>query len=141
MPASDSQDRILRQAASELSEYFDGNRTSFNVPLMLPGTEFQQNVWNQLRDIPAGSTRTYGEIGEQAGIGKVGRAVGGAVGANPVPIIVPCHRVLSANGKITGYSAGAGVDTKRWLLAHEGVAVRPNTARDVARQAAACSVP
>jgi methylated-DNA-[protein]-cysteine S-methyltransferase len=81
-------------------------------------------VWNALTQIPFGAVRSYGDVGMTTGRSTAGRAVGGAVGANPVPIIVPCHRVLASDGRITGYSGGNGIPTKVWLLDHEGIAHR-----------------
>lgn len=115
---------VLEQAARELGEYFAGTRTRFDVAVDLPGTEFQRSVWTELAAIPFGHTRGYGEIGRATGRPTAGRAVGGAVGANPVPLLVPCHRVLASDRRITGYSAGEGVSTKVWLLDHEGIAHR-----------------
>ena len=88
---------------------------------MLHGTAFQRAVWEQLVELQWGEVISYGELGRGTGRATAGRAVGGAVGANPVPIIVPCHRVLGANGVITGYSGGEGIPTKSWLLDHEGI--------------------
>ena len=117
-------DAVLARAAAELAEYFAGDRTAFTVPVALPGTAFQRDIWARLGEIPFGGVVGYGELGLATGRPTAGRAVGGAVGANPVPLIVPCHRVLAADGRITGYSAGDGVATKRWLLDHEGIAHR-----------------
>jgi len=112
---------VLDRAAVQLGEYFAGDRTDFDLPVTLRGTAFQQSVWSLLRELPFGSVESYGAIGALTGRPTAGRAVGGAVGANPVPIIVPCHRILASNGKITGYSAGEGVSTKSWLLTLEGI--------------------
>ena len=112
---------VLEAAVSQLREYFSGERTEFDVPVLLRGTPFQMSVWSLLSTIPFGSVESYGAIGARTGRPTAGRAVGGAVGANPVPIIVPCHRVLASNGKITGYSAGEGVATKSWLLSLEAI--------------------
>ena len=106
---------VLDRAVSQLEEYFAGTRTDFDLPLSLAGTEFQRAVWGELVGLPFGGVASYGEIG------SAGRAVGGAVGANPIPIIVPCHRVLASDGRITGYSGGNGIPTKVWLLDHEGI--------------------
>jgi methylated-DNA-[protein]-cysteine S-methyltransferase len=118
----DAPDAVLTVAVEQLREYFAGDRQSFDLPLSLAGTEFQRSVWNELGGIEWGGVRSYGDIGLSTGRSTAGRAVGGAVGANPIPIIVPCHRVLAFGGKITGYSAGAGIPTKIWLLDHEGIA-------------------
>jgi methylated-DNA-[protein]-cysteine S-methyltransferase len=112
---------ILDRAASQLAEYFAGTRRSFDLPVTVAGTQFQRAVWNQLAELPYGEVISYGEIGFATGRPTAGRAVGGAVGANPVPIIVPCHRVLASNKRITGYSGGNGIPTKVWLLDHEGI--------------------
>ncbi len=125
LPHDDEPERgneIIATAAAQLTEYFDGSRRDFTVPVRLAGTQFQQSVWSELRVIDFGSVTSYGALGHATGRGTAGRAVGGAVGANPVPIIVPCHRVLAAGGRITGYSGGNGIPTKEWLLAHEGIA-------------------
>jgi methylated-DNA-[protein]-cysteine S-methyltransferase len=113
---------VLDRAAVQLGEYFAGTRRDFDLPVSLSGTAFQQSVWAQLTDLPYGEVSSYGELGLSTGRATAGRAVGGAVGANPIPIIVPCHRVLAANNRITGYSGGEGIPTKQWLLAHEGIA-------------------
>ncbi|MFZ0828291.1 MAG: methylated-DNA--[protein]-cysteine S-methyltransferase [Verrucomicrobiia bacterium] len=94
-------------------------------PLDLEGTEFQKRVWNTLRKIPAGKTKSYGEIAQAIGRPKAVRAVGSACGANPIPVLVPCHRVLAANGKIGGFSGG--LDWKRNLLTREGVSLQPQS--------------
>ena len=115
---------VLETAVTQLGEYFAGRRTDFDVPVKLEGTEFQRAVWAQLALLPFGSVASYGEVGAATGRATAGRAVGGAVGANPVPIIVPCHRVLATDGRITGYSGGNGIPTKVWLLDHEGIGHR-----------------
>lgn len=114
-------DAVLDRAATQLSEYFSGTRTTFDVPVTLRGTEFQKEVWGRLGELKFGEVTSYGELGLSTGRATAGRAVGGAVGANPVPILIPCHRVLATNNRITGYSAGNGVPTKVWLLNHEGI--------------------
>ena len=116
--------KVLDRARKQLGEYFAGKRTDFDVPVKLAGTEFQRAVWDQLAHVPFGGVLSYGEIGYATGRATAGRAVGGAVGANPIPIIVPCHRVLASDGRITGYSGGNGIPTKVWLLDHEGIAHR-----------------
>jgi methylated-DNA-[protein]-cysteine S-methyltransferase len=108
--------RHVTRAARELREYFAGGRRRFTVPLDLDGTEFQLAAWNDLRRIPFGTTITYGEQAHRVGRPRAVRAIGGANGANPVPIIVPCHRVVASNGE-GGYSLG--ITMKRALLAHE----------------------
>lgn len=119
LPAGE--DAVLRQACAELSEYFAGTRRDFSVPLSLDGTDFQRAAWEALRDIPFGETRSYGE--QAAAIGKPGaaRAIGQANRANNLPIIIPCHRVLAADGGIGGYMGTEGAETvKVDLLRHEG---------------------
>ncbi|MFF2370189.1 methylated-DNA--[protein]-cysteine S-methyltransferase [Agromyces sp. NPDC058110] len=112
---------VLETAAIQLDEYFAGTRTDFDVPVHLQGTEFQRAVWGRLQQLRWGDATSYGALA--AAVGKPGsaRAIGGAVGANPVPIIVGCHRVLASDGRITGYSGGEGVPTKLWLLGHERI--------------------
>lgn len=112
---------LLERAVEQLHEYFTGARRRFELPLTLAGTAFQLAVWMKLGELGWGEVTSYGAIGLATGRATAGRAVGGALRANPVPIIVPCHRVLAAGGKITGYSAGQGVPTKVWLLDHEGI--------------------
>jgi len=113
---------LLDLAAKQLQEYFAGKRRTFELPITTKGTEFQQSIWTQLSDIEWGDVRSYGELGIASGRATAGRAVGGAVGANPIPIIIPCHRVLAGDRRITGYSGGNGIPTKIWLLDHEGIA-------------------
>jgi methylated-DNA-[protein]-cysteine S-methyltransferase len=108
---------VLKDCLAQLDEYFRGRRKSFSVPLSLEGTAYQKKVWAALRRIPFGETATYGEIAAAAGNRRAGRAVGGANHRNPVSIIVPCHRVIGADGRLTGY--GGGLWRKEWLLAHE----------------------
>ena len=120
----ESTNQVLETAVLQLDEYFAGARHDFDVPVLLEGTAFQKAVWAELNALPFGSVSSYGSVGLATGRPTAGRAVGGAVGANPVPIIVPCHRILATNGRITGYSAGEGVATKSWLLAHEGITHR-----------------
>jgi methylated-DNA-[protein]-cysteine S-methyltransferase len=107
------------EVRAQLAGYFDGTLTEFDLPLTLAGTPFQQRVWTALRDIPYGETVSYGELAEQLGNPKASRAVGLANGKNPVSIIVPCHRVIGANGDLTGY--GGGIERKRHLLDFERV--------------------
>lgn len=121
---AENTDAVLDRAARQLEEYFAGHRRDFDVPVNLVGTAFQLAVWEQLVDLEWGEVVSYGDLGRGTGRATAGRAVGGAVGANPVPIIVPCHRVLGSDGMITGYSGGEGIPTKSWLLAHEGIAHR-----------------
>ncbi|MFI6447076.1 methylated-DNA--[protein]-cysteine S-methyltransferase [Kitasatospora sp. NPDC050543] len=105
----------LAPAVAQLTAYFAGERTSFDLPLAPVGTEFRRRVWAALDDIPYGVTVTYGQLAVAAGLSpRAVRAVGGAVGANPLLVVRPCHRVMGANGSLTGFAAG--VDRKRWLL-------------------------
>jgi len=115
-------DAVLDRAVEQLEEYFDGHRRDFDLPLSLAGTAFQLAVWEQIAALDFGEVVSYGELGLGTGRATAGRAVGGAVGANPIPIIIPCHRVLGSDGRITGYSGGDGIPTKSWLLQHEGIA-------------------
>lgn len=101
----------------QLDEYFGGSRTEFDLPLKLVGSDFQQRVWNQLTQIPYGTTTNYGELAKRIDNPRGSRAVGLANGRNPISIIVPCHRVVGANGDLTGY--GGGLVAKRWLLDFE----------------------
>ena len=105
-------------AVSQLDEYFSGSRQTFDLPLDVRGTAFQKAVWSQVVRIPYGATATYGDIAQLVGKPKASRAVGGAVGANPLPIVIPCHRVVGARGALTGF--GAGLDIKEALLQLEG---------------------
>jgi methylated-DNA-[protein]-cysteine S-methyltransferase len=120
-PADDSfgaaDPAALAEPACQLSEYFAGTRTRFDLPLALGGTPFQQRVWRELQAIPYGETVSYGELARRIGQPTASRAVGLANGRNPVGIIVPCHRVVGANGSLTGY--GGGIERKRYLLAFE----------------------
>ena len=114
----------------QLNEYFTGRRRTFDLPLSLRGTPFQRSVWLQLLQIPWGETRSYGDIARAVGKPGAARAVGMANQTNPIPIIVPCHRVIGANGSLTGYAGG--LDVKARLLALEGVA-REQTAASHSR--------
>ncbi len=107
----------LQQAMDELRRYFAGELVQFTCPLDLHGTLFQLAVWHEMLRIPYGETRTYGELARVLGRPAASRAVGAASGANPVAIIVPCHRVVGSNGSLTGY--GGGLPTKEWLLVME----------------------
>ncbi|HEY3851555.1 MAG TPA: methylated-DNA--[protein]-cysteine S-methyltransferase [Steroidobacteraceae bacterium] len=109
----------LPETARQLEEYFAGTRRDFDLPMRLAGTEFQRRVWKHLTDIRYGETLSYGELAKRIGNPNASRAVGLANGRNPIPILVPCHRVIGADGSLTGY--GGGLDRKRWLLAHEGL--------------------
>lgn len=108
---------LLLQARDQILEYFDGARTEFDLPLAPAGSDFQRRVWQAMMAIPYGETRTYGELAKA--LSSAPRAVGRACGANPIPLIVPCHRVTAASGNIGGYSGTGGIATKQFLLAHE----------------------
>jgi methylated-DNA-[protein]-cysteine S-methyltransferase len=109
---------VLMAAAAQLNDYFEGKRQAFELPLQAAwGTPFQRAVWQALQEIPYGQTSTYGEIANRIGNPKAVRAVGAAIGQNPHSIIVPCHRVVGANGSLTGFAGG--LDRKKYLLAHE----------------------
>jgi methylated-DNA-[protein]-cysteine S-methyltransferase len=110
-------DEALAPIAAQLRDYFAGARTRFELPLSPHGTAFQQKVWLALREIPFGRTTTYGQIAVDLGRPTASRAVGLANGRNPIAVIVPCHRVIGANGTLTGF--GGGLPRKRWLLDHE----------------------
>lgn len=110
----DQEDPILMQTGQQLKEYFAKERKAFDVPLDLKGTEFQLSVWNALLDIPYGTTKTYGALARKLGDIKAVRAVGGALNKNPVAIIVPCHRVVGASGKLVGFAGG--LENKSILL-------------------------
>lgn len=115
--ATPAAQQILRDTARQLGEYFAGTRRDFELPLETGGTEFQQQVWRALCSIPFAITWSYGQLATSVGNRNASRAVGAANGKNPIPIIVPCHRVIGANGSLTGF--GGGEATKRWLLDHE----------------------
>ena len=108
---------VLAEAIAQLQDFFDGRRAAFDLPLAPHGSAFQRRVWDALRAIPPGQTRSYGEIARM--LGSSARAVGQANGANPIPILIPCHRVLASGGALGGYSGGEGPTTKLWLLEHE----------------------
>jgi methylated-DNA-[protein]-cysteine S-methyltransferase len=109
----------LAAAVRQLTEYFAGSRRDFDLPLRLQGTDFQQRVWQELTEIPFGETWSYGQLARRIDKPSASRAVGLANGQNPISIIVPCHRVIGADGSLTGY--GGGLERKSWLLAHEGL--------------------
>jgi len=108
---------ILRRTAAQLDEYFAGTRTTFDIPLDLEGTRFQIAAWHALANIPYGTTMSYGQQAAALGIPTAARALGAANRANPVCIVLPCHRVIGADGSLTGF--GGGLPTKAWLLDHE----------------------
>jgi methylated-DNA-[protein]-cysteine S-methyltransferase len=116
--------KTLVEAKKQLTAYFAGKLTKFDLPVDLHGTDFQKAVWKQIAKISFGKTLSYADIAGKLGKPLASRAVGGAVGSNPVPLIVGCHRVLGASGKITGYSGGDGLPTKRWLLNLEDIAIK-----------------
>jgi methylated-DNA-[protein]-cysteine S-methyltransferase len=109
---------------AQLTEYFAGTRQQFEVPLHLGGTPFQRQVWQELLRIPFGETISYAELARRVGKPAAARAVGHANGRNPISILVPCHRVIGADGRLTGY--GGGMDKKQWLLAWERRAAAPD---------------
>jgi methylated-DNA-[protein]-cysteine S-methyltransferase len=111
------QQPILLETERQLAQYFAGARTQFDLPLEPEGTEFQKKVWQALRAIPFGQTRSYLDVAKAVGSANAARAVGAANGKNPLSIIVPCHRVVGANGALTGFAGGLA--TKAALLAHE----------------------
>ena len=111
-------DRVLIEARRQLVAYFAGRLRAFEIPLAPNGTEFQRRVWSALTKIPYGTTISYGDLARRLRNSAAVRAVGAANGRNPIPIIVPCHRVIGSDGSLTGF--GGGLDRKRWLLEHEG---------------------
>ncbi len=120
---------ILKTTARQLDEYFSGERSTFDIPLDLEGTRFQVAAWRSLAQIPFGTTTTYGRQAAGLGIPTAARAVGAANGANPVCIVLPCHRVIGSNGSLTGF--GGGLPVKQWLLDHEArvLAASPSRSR------------
>jgi methylated-DNA-[protein]-cysteine S-methyltransferase len=117
-PAIERNDAALAPFVAQLQAYFAGELTAFELPIQLRGTEFQRRVWASLQEIPYGETISYGELARWVGKPSASRAVGLANGRNPVAIVVPCHRVIGADGSLTGY--GGGLERKVWLLEHEG---------------------
>jgi methylated-DNA-[protein]-cysteine S-methyltransferase len=125
---------VLLVTERELKEYFEGKRTAFSVTLDPAGTEFQNKVWRALSEIPFGETRSYAEIAKRIGSAKAVRAVGAANGRNPISIIVPCHRVIGASGRLTGFAGG--LDIKEQLLTLEsgtGMKIKWKSLREVSR--------
>lgn len=116
----ESQSMILQETVRQLQEYFAGERTEFSIPLAPQGTEFQKKVWKALLRIPYGETRSYGEIAQMVGNSKASRAVGMANHNNPIPILIPCHRVIGKNGKLTGYAGGLEKKTALLELERSG---------------------
>lgn len=111
-------DSVLEEGARQIADYFAGRRFAFDLPLAPRGTAFRQRVWAAMLAIPAGSVLTYGDVARL--LGSAPRAVGGACGANPIPVIIPCHRIVGSGGAAGGYSGLGGLRTKDWLLRHEG---------------------
>lgn len=114
-------DPLVRTAVEQLDAYFEGGLRHFSVALKPAGTAFQRRVWAVIAAIPFGETRSYAVLAAELGSGP--RAVARACAASPIPVLIPCHRVIGADGSLTGYSGGSGLDTKAWLLRHEGAAV------------------
>jgi len=112
---------LTEETGRQLSAYFGGSLTVFDLPLDPAGSDFQRAVCFEMTKIPYGKQWTYGDIAKT--LGKPAQAVGGACGRNPIPIIIPCHRVVGSNGAMTGFSGGEGVETKVWLLNHEGLLI------------------
>jgi methylated-DNA-[protein]-cysteine S-methyltransferase len=112
----------VNDAITQLEEYFAGSRLDFELPLDLQGTEFQVAAWNALAEIPYGRTASYGQQAASIGRSKAVRAIGGANGRNPVAIVLPCHRIVGADGSLTGF--GGGIEVKKWLLDHEQSTLR-----------------
>lgn len=108
---------LLRAAIRQLQDYFDGAASAFDLPLAPHGSAFQRRVWQALSEIPAGQVATYAELARR--LGSAPRAIGQANAANPIPLLIPCHRVIATGGALGGYSGAGGPATKRWLLAHE----------------------
>ncbi|MEK9723473.1 MAG: methylated-DNA--[protein]-cysteine S-methyltransferase [Rhodospirillaceae bacterium] len=117
-PSAQAPSDLLDEVRAQLDAYFDGKLTRFHLPLAPAGSDFQRRVWAAMNEIPYGETRTYGELAEAVGGGA--RAVGGACGKNPIPIIQPCHRVMGEGGRLTGFSGGTGPESKVFLLKLEG---------------------
>lgn len=118
---SEADGELAEKAARQLKDYFAGGREHFDLPIAFSGTKFQEAVWKEIAKIGFGKTATYKDLALRIGKPKASRAVGGAVGANPIGIIVGCHRILGSSGQLTGYSGGNGVPTKIKLLELEGI--------------------
>lgn len=116
--SSSRNDAVFHEAKRQIDAYFAGTLKVFDLPIVFTGTPFQNEVWKALCEIPFGETLSYGSMARRVGRPAASRAVGAANGRNPISIIVPCHRVIGADGSLTGY--GGGMDRKRWLLHHEG---------------------
>ncbi|MBX9867737.1 MAG: methylated-DNA--[protein]-cysteine S-methyltransferase [Burkholderiales bacterium] len=120
--ADDLNNQLSREIIAQLDAYRANPRFKFDLPLLIKGSEHQQKIWQIMRQIPSGETLTYGEVAEQ--ISSAPRAVGGACGKNPFPIIIPCHRIIAANHQLGGFNSGHiffNLGIKKWLLAHEGI--------------------
>lgn len=115
-------DEVLGEARSQLTAYFDGRLRAFDLPLAPNGTELQRRVWSALRRIPFGTTISYAELARRVSTTAAVRAVGAANGRNPIPIVVPCHRVIGSDGSLTGF--GGGLERKQWLLHHENPSIQ-----------------
>ena len=117
--------KVLTEAKKQLDAYFSGKLERFSVPIEVVGTDFQKSVWKEIAKIGFGRQISYGEIAAKIGKPAASRAVGAAVGSNPTPLLVGCHRVLGSTGKITGFTGAKGIKTKAWLLNHEQIEFRP----------------
>jgi methylated-DNA-[protein]-cysteine S-methyltransferase len=117
--------KVLTAAKNQIAAYFAGKLERFTLPIEAVGTEFQKSVWEEISKIGFGRKLSYGEIAAKIGNPAASRAVGAAVGSNPTPLLVGCHRVLGSTGKITGFTGGKGIKTKAWLLDHEQIEFRP----------------
>jgi methylated-DNA-[protein]-cysteine S-methyltransferase len=118
---NDKRSPVVDLALRQLDD-FAGRSTILDFPVRADGTAFQKSVWAEIAKVPFGETISYTQIAERIGNPKASRAVGGAVGSNPVALVIGCHRAMGASGRITGFSGGDGIPTKRWLLAHEAIA-------------------
>lgn len=117
--------KVLTEAKNQIAAYFAGKIERFSVPIEAVGTEFQKAVWKEIAKLGFGKAISYGEIAAKIGKPQASRAVGSAVGSNPTPLLVGCHRVLGSSGKITGFTGAKGIKTKAWLLDHEQIEFRP----------------
>ncbi|MBK1809609.1 methylated-DNA--[protein]-cysteine S-methyltransferase [Clostridium sp. YIM B02505] len=119
LPDDENHNFLITNCLNQLQEYFEGKRVQFNLPLLPSGTDFQKAVWSELMNVPFGSIKTYKDIAVAINNPKAVRAVGGANNKNPIPLIIPCHRIIGSSGKLVGY--GGGLWRKEWLLNHEKV--------------------
>jgi methylated-DNA-[protein]-cysteine S-methyltransferase len=131
-PTSPRTAGLLREVRRQLAEYFAGERRIFDLPLAPRGTEFERRVWQEVAAIPYGTTRSYGQVAQAVGSPAAYRAVGRANGSNPIPLVIPCHRVIGTDGSLTGY--GGGLPLKRYLLDLEGVKITPPSVPPDSRQ-------